>query len=1059
MASVDERMLALAVARGFLKLEDLSGRTLADLCETGALVEEQIRVLEQDLADMEAASSSHWSLEAAALTGAWALGLGGTAKTPPKGTGLLEAASVSEAPSEAPRPFRGGVLAAVHLDHWGRFEGLDLIGQGGMGRIFRALDPRLQRIVALKILRRDDPDLLQRFLQEAQLQARVDHPHVCRVYEVGEWRGQPYIAMQFLRGETLQKAAPGMALETLLALMIQVCEGVHAAHRVGLVHRDLKPANLMLNDSGDGPPRACVLDFGLARGPEGGNLTETGRVMGTVSYMSPEQARGQAALLDRRSDIYSLGATLCALITGQPPFEGEGLDCMARIAREDPEPPSRRVPTLSSDLDTVILTCLQKDPNRRYATARALGEDLQRILDGDPIQAKAATPLERLWHWTRKHKALVAASGAVLVATLLFGGLAVRERLRAQAQAMYAQRYAQAAERIEALARYLRLQPLRDITRDQTDLRARVSSLATEVQAAGSLAEAPGAYALGRASLALDDPAEARAQLERAWDLGFRAPEAAHALGRALAAIYQIELGKAYALPDADLRQRRVEELRQTLREPAADWLRRGAGASLEPPAYRMGLISLMEGQSAEAARLARAAQVQAPWFYEALRLEAEALLDQVRAQREPAQAEPTLAQAGRLLAEAESRAPCDADLLRLDMRRWQEAVALGWQSGSDPKTAVEAQVAVADRWATLEPSAAQPLAWRARARGEEARYLSQREINPAAWLTQACSDATEAVSRDPRDVEACTAQASVLRTQGLRMLSQGADPSKRLMEAVAAADRGLRVDPTHIVLMNIRSSALLTWIDSFRYRSTYDRAVVAPYLEEARAQAIAYPEEAYYLANLGGLAQAAARAEVASGGDPTADADIAVRAYKAGLKMQPNHVGFHRGILLGRAAQAKALARDGRDPSLVVEQARAAFQHARDIKVSLAPLAPVFMDALVAEGQYISMKGGDPAICLLEAEGLLPYLKSAPEDPVELGSIQLRYFALLLRTSHRPRLRRDQEKGILLARSLIRLKPVDPEFWTSLAQFYEACRDPAASARAAAQVRALMQR
>ena len=1051
MATADERVLALAVARGLLEPSDVHGAGLDELVASGRLDEDVRRRLTQDLADLESAEASHWSMDI-------------TDQSPT----VAEAAPTEAGPSATPSAtsvepsfpsagFRqGGVFRARKLDHWSRFEALELLGEGGMGRIFRATDPRLRREVALKLLRREDPDLLQRFLQEAQLQARVDHPNVCRVYEVGEWRGQPYIAMQFIRGETLQKAAPTLPLEALLRHMVEVCEGVHAAHRVGLVHRDLKPANLMIDRLEDGSTRACVLDFGLARGAEGAGLTETGRVMGTIAYMSPEQARGNTALLDRRSDVYSLGATLYALLTGAPPFRGEGLDCMASIVKDDPVSLRRLVPTIPADLDTVVLTCLEKDPRRRYATARALGEDLQRILDGEPIQARAATPMERAVRWARKRKALVAASAVVCLSAAAFGGFAVRERLRARAQTAHAQRFAQAAERIEALARYLRLQPARDLTRDQADLRARVEALAQEVQAAGPLAEAPGAYALGRAHLALDDPAGARQQLERAWAMGFRAPEAAHALGRALAAIYQIELGKAYALPDPDLRQRRLEELKTTLRIPAADWLRRGASASLEPPAFRAGLLVLMEGQPQEAARLARQAQAQAPWFYEALRLEAEAWLAQARVAPTPQEAEPAIQAAGRLLAEAEGRAPCDVDLLRLDMRRWQETVALGWQSGADPKEPVLAQVAVANRWARLEPAAAQPLAWRARARGEMARYLSLREIDPAAWLTQAKADAREALQRDPSEVEACTAQASVLRTEGIRMLGQEEDPLPRLKEAIAAADQGLRLDPGHIVLRNIRGSALLLWIDTSRLRGTYDRDAVAPYLQEARATVEAHPEEAYFLGNLGGLAQAAARAEVASGGDPTADAEEAVRAYAAGLKTQPRHAGFHRGILLARAAQAKALARDGRDPKGVVEQARGAFLRARDAQVPLASLAPFLMDALVSGATYVSAQGGDPGGYLEEAGKLLPLLDPVPEDPVELGTIRLRYITLMLRTNHHPQPPEFRERGDALARSLVRLKPVDPDFWRALAQFQEAYGNPTAAARSRARGKAL---
>jgi serine/threonine-protein kinase len=1047
MGTAEERLLALAVAHGLLEPGEVQGADLDGLVASGRLSEADRTLLLQDLADLDADESSHWSVEIAEWT-----------PVPPDGTPAEASPSPVPEPSPSPKGLRqDSLFRARRLERWARFEKLEVLGEGGMGRIFKATDPRLQRDVALKLLRRDEPDLIRRFLQEAQLQARVDHPNVCRVYEVGEWRGQPYIVMQLLRGDTLQQAAPALPLETLLRYMVEVCEGVHAAHRVGLIHRDLKPANLMIDGAEDGVTRACVLDFGLARGIGSGELTETGRVMGTVSYMSPEQVKGNAALLDRRSDVYSLGATLYALLAGAPPFTGrESLDSMAQIVKDDPVPLRRMVPTLPEDLDTVVLTCLQKDPRRRYATARALGEDLQRLLDGEPIHARPATPVERLTRWARKHKAVVAASGAVILSAAIFGGFAVRERLRAQTQAAHAQRFAQAAERIEALARYLRLQPARNLTLDQADLHRRVEALSQEVRAAGPLAEAPGAYALGRARLALDDAAGARVHLERAWAMGFHLPEAAHALGRALAALYQVELGKAFALPDQELRQRRVETLKQTLRVPAADWLRRGASASLEPPAFRAGLLMLMEGRPQEAAGLAREAQLQAPWFYEALRLEAEAWLAQARLAPTAREAEPAIQAAGRLLAEAQRRAPCDVDLLKLDMRRWQETIALGWQSGADPKEPVLSQVAVADRWGLLEPSAAQPLAWRGRARGEMARFLTFREIDPGVWLSLAKSDAAEALRRDPADIEACTAQASVLRTEGYRMLSQGEDPSARLRETLAIADRGLRLDSGHFVLMSIRNAALLAWIDTARLRGTYDRTELEPHLREARAQAEGHPGDVYFLANLGGVAQAVAKAEVASGGDPTADAEEAVRAYEASLRSQPRHVGFHRGVLIARAAQARALARDGHDPGPAVAQARLAFQRAKDAQVPMATLTCYFMDALASAATNAMAQGLDPGAYLGEAEHLPMNQILGSEDPVELGTLRLRCLAVMLRSGIPPQRQRLRREGEAIISALAWRKPVDADFWMALGAFREACGDPAAASRARARGRSL---
>lgn len=1049
MASHETRLIALAVARGLLEPEAAQGRTLAELLDQGLLQPDDLPFLEQSFGDLEAESGSHWSCDMTGLVPAEP-GEDPTAAAPVGGGHPSDPlAGIRTSRSE-------GIFRATALERWGRFEDLQFLGEGGMGRIFRATDPRLRRMVALKLLRRDDPDLLRRFLQEAQLQARVDHPNVCRVYEVGEWRGQPYIVMQYIKGETLKDAVARLSREDLLNLMVQVCEGVHAAHRVGLVHRDLKPGNLMVEWPEDGGPRASVLDFGLARGPEGGSVTITGHVIGTVRFMSPEQARGDLDQLDRRSDVYSLGATLYALLAGHPPFDGEGLECMARIVKDDPVPLRRLVPELPADLETVVLTCLEKDPRRRYATARALGEDLQRVLDGEPIQARPATLAERAVRWARKRRALVTSVAAAGAAAAVFLGFAVRERLHARAQTAYARQFAQEAERIEALARYIRLQPARDLRPDQADLARRAAALAREVAGAGSLAEAPGAYALGRADLALEQPERAKAELERAWRLGYQAPEVAHALGRALASVYQAEVGKAYAIPDPDQRARRIAELDRTLRDPAAEWLTRGASASLEPPAYRQGLLAMMQGDPRRAADLARQAAAEAPWFYEAIRLEAEAAIAQARLLPDPRGAGSLLARAGALLGEAESRAPCDVDLLRLEMRQSQEAIALNWQTEADPLPLVRTQIDVARRWARLAPAAAPPLAWEARARAEEARWLAQRDRNPDPWLAEAAGEAGQALQRDGSDLDALTAQASVLRTRGLYRLNLGQDPAGDFREAARVADRGLRLDPSQIILMNIRSSALLVLIDALRTRGTYVRQEVLPYLEEARQMAQAHPDEAYYQGNLGGIAQAMARADLSSGVDPGADAQETIRAYEAALRGNPGHVGFLRGVLIGQSVLARAQAREGKDPREVVGEARRTFQDAQRASAPCATLAPLLLEALVAEGDWRRRHGADPSPVLTEAERLAPLLSEADEDAEQVVGIRLRYLALRLRCGPSGQSSSVRLEGRRLSQFLARHGSRDPVVWADLADFERASGDPGSAARALARAKAL---
>ncbi|HNN96488.1 MAG TPA: serine/threonine-protein kinase, partial [Pseudomonadota bacterium] len=281
-----------------------------------------------------------------------------------------------------------GDMSRLHSEYpvvrWDRYEFQKKLGQGGMGAVYKARDRRLGRDVALKFIRGGDPNMVMRFLQEARAQARIDHPHVCKVYEVGEVEGKAYIAMQYVDGHSLNRAAKDLSLTEKVLLMRQVAEAMHEAHRLGIIHRDLKPDNIMVERLTDGTLSPVVMDFGLAR-ESGDNrgLTESGAVMGTPAYMAPEQARGDVRTLDRRADVYSLGATLYDLVAGSPPFDAESIvDVLMQVMNEDAVPLRNRLPSVPSDLETIVMKCLRKEPGARYDSAKALADDLQRYIDG-----------------------------------------------------------------------------------------------------------------------------------------------------------------------------------------------------------------------------------------------------------------------------------------------------------------------------------------------------------------------------------------------------------------------------------------------------------------------------------------------------------------------------------------------------------------------------------------------------------------------------------------------------------------------------------------------------
>ena len=307
------------------------------------------------------------------------------------------------------------------IRYFGEYELLSEIARGGMGVVYRARQVRLNRIVALKMILAGQfasPADVQRFHTEAEAAAQLDHPGIVPIYEVGEYEGHHFFTMGFVEGGSLAarlKDGP-LAPRDAVPLVLQVAEAVQYAHEKGVIHRDLKPANILLDHNT--VPR--ITDFGLAKNVNrDSGLTATGQVMGTPSYMPPEQASGNIAEVKEAADVYSLGAILYALLTGRPPFQADNaLDTLMQVLEREPVSLRQLNPKIPRDLEKICLKCLEKDPRRRYIGARQLAADLQRYLIHEPIQARRATAAERMSKWGRRHPAW-----ATLVGVIVVGGV------------------------------------------------------------------------------------------------------------------------------------------------------------------------------------------------------------------------------------------------------------------------------------------------------------------------------------------------------------------------------------------------------------------------------------------------------------------------------------------------------------------------------------------------------------------------------------------------------------------------------------------------------------
>src|SRR6516164_853780 len=285
------------------------------------------------------------------------------------------------------------------------------IAHGGMGVVYRARELSLSRTVAVKLLllgRYSSADSIERFRREAEAVAALRHPNIVAIHEIGEQNGQQFFSMDYVDGRSLAEMLRLGPFEPRRSAEVvrDIAQAIHYAHEQGVLHRDLKPSNVLLDEFG----QVRITDFGLAKRLDGSSdLTVTGQVVGTPNYLSPEQAAGKHAALGPASDVYSIGALMYELITGRPPFLANSLqETLLRIQNNQPVSPRALNPALHRDLETICLKCLGKEPERRYGSAQALAEDLQRWLQHQPIEARPVGIPERAWLWARRQPAQAA---------------------------------------------------------------------------------------------------------------------------------------------------------------------------------------------------------------------------------------------------------------------------------------------------------------------------------------------------------------------------------------------------------------------------------------------------------------------------------------------------------------------------------------------------------------------------------------------------------------------------------------------------------------------------
>ncbi|RLE21546.1 MAG: hypothetical protein DRJ65_15840 [Acidobacteria bacterium] len=527
----------------------------------------------------------------------------------------------------------------------GHYKLTGILGSGGMGRVYRAFDERLHRVVAVKVLkpeRRLDAAAERRFLREARLLSKLNHPGICQVYDLVEHEGDQFLILEFVEGSSLKETAEaGLDQNKILHIISETAEALAAAHREQVIHRDLKPENIMVTPEG----RAKVLDFGIARladtpnpdssseeiatafspsdlppgretpmsqtqdwtvnapagltrGEEACTIhTRHGMIVGTPAYMAPEQVLG--IVPTTACDLYSLGIILQKILTGSSPY-GEDLGTMElliKVSEADLAPP------VGLDPDTSAL----------------IADLTNRVPEDRPTAAQCATRLRWILgkpERRRRKRILVGLSLLAGLALVVAAGVTVTQRWQAQRQTRLAREFSQKASSIEWMMRAEHLAPPHNLQETKKLVEERINDLETQVSEIGGTSAAPGHAAIGRAWAGLGDHQKAQASLENAWNLGLRTPELSCALGLSLGNLFNRALNATYRIVDEGLRETAVEQARRDFRDPALVHLGECRGSVDMPSGYVDALIALYEGRLDDCEELINSITDIPSWFY-----------------------------------------------------------------------------------------------------------------------------------------------------------------------------------------------------------------------------------------------------------------------------------------------------------------------------------------------------------------------------------------------------------------------------------------------------------
>ncbi len=857
------------------------------------------------------------------------------------------------------------------LKNWEHYKIEVLLGQGGMGRVYKAFDPKLNRYVALKFIRSDNENLKKRFVREAKAQAQIEHDHVCKIYETGEVDGNPYIAMQLIQGETLPKILGELSIEQKVLIMQKISDAVQQAHRIGIIHRDIKPSNILVERKEDGSYRPFIMDFGIAREISDPGMTATDVVIGTPSFMAPEQMSGDG--IDRRTDVYGLGATMYYVFSGQPPFKGSGMEILSKLSSEDPAPLSKTISSIPPDLDVIVTKCLEKDPSRRYDSAKALADDLKRFLDGEPILAQRASFSYRIGKKIKKHKTIAAVLGITSLIVFALAVFTVYSYWRAANQVKIARQFSQSVESMDWIMRVAYMSPLHDVRNEKNQVGKQMQEIQTMMNRSGSAAIGPGNFALGRGFLALQNYDQARIHLEKAWNAGYQSKEVSNALGITMGALYKDQLSEVNRIKDKETRKKKLLEIEKQFRDPAIVYLKQSSGVRTQSPEYGEALLAYYEKKWDEVLRLSRISIGKIPWLYEAKMLEGdvyEQLGEQASQEGNFQLANKNYKAGAESYAKAEEISRSNSELFKNQCTLFRGLLAVDSATGIDAKKDYQSSVDYCKKAIVVDPddASAYELSARTAWRWGETQYLAGHD--PTETFHAAIDFSHKALKLSPGNARVYLTIGTAYNYLSDYEADSGKDPTNYIKEAIKALQFSVQKDPSSAVAYASLGHSYLS--EAAASSGEASRVPLQKAIDCYGKALEISPLHFGAQSNLANAYTSLGLIEKENGKDPSRYFQQSIENFQKAIKINPNYWLIHTNLAAAYLEVVSYELDHGRDPTAKIDKALMECEYAEKLKAGTPHAAVNAASANLYHAEYLLAQNKDPLSLNQKAEQLL---------------------------------------------------------------------------------------